>query len=52
VAGERATYKLNHFALSWDPTGQQLIGSSKHPGRDYPGARQNQLLRDLYAGSI
>jgi len=25
-ATEHSTYKLNHFALSWDPTGQQLIG--------------------------
>jgi len=22
----RSTYKLNHFALSWDPTGAHLIG--------------------------
>lgn len=22
----RATYKLNHFALSWDPTGQVFVG--------------------------
>ena len=41
----RATYQLNHFALSWDPTGQAFIGPTNiretvtvdHTGNSYSG---------------
>src|ERR1700730_6323287 len=43
----RSTYKLNHFALSWDPTGTSLIG---------PGQLQEQVTlnqqRDSYTGTF
>lgn len=41
----RSTYKLNHFALSWDPTGSSLIGPANiredvtvsHDGKTFTG---------------
>jgi hypothetical protein len=43
----RSTYKLNHFTLSWDPTGTSLIG----PGQIQEQVTLNQQ-RDRYTGTF
>jgi hypothetical protein len=37
------TYKLNHFAAAWDPTGSNLAVLRKYPGRGDLGSNENQF---------